>query len=175
MAKCSKKERRHFPLWTKFPNLSKSASGTGKLANCHKTHHVCTIFEKIWYAVFPSTVKLILRQNFLLDECNFLSENKLVAEAGKHHIGKQKGEQLFTLPTFRTFHRQAIALILKKSPKNLEIQHFEHANSWTTHTTSYLYAYLSALAITSTIKLCGLWACFIWNNRNILKIIYGSR
>ena len=74
-------------------------------------------------------LKLILRQNFLLDECNFLSENKLVAEAGKHHMGKQKGEQLFTLPTFRTLHRQAIALILKKSPKNLEIQHFEHANS----------------------------------------------
>ena len=40
---------------------------------------------------------MILRQHFLLDECNFLSENKLVAEAGKHHIGKQKGEQLFTV------------------------------------------------------------------------------
>ena len=41
---------------------------------------------------------------FLLDECNFLSENKLVAEAGKHHIGKQKGEQLFTFQSFKTFY-----------------------------------------------------------------------
>ena len=75
-----------------FPNLSASE------------HTVIKSLEN-------QTVKLILRQHFLLDECNFLSENKLEAEPGKHHIGKQKGEQLFTFPTFRTFHRQAIALI----------------------------------------------------------------
>ena len=96
-------------MWIKFPNLSKSASGTGKLANCHKTHHVCVQPLRKYFKLSPLYCEIDFKTKCFLYECNFLSENKLVAEAGKHHIGKQKGEQLFTLPTFRTFHRQAIA------------------------------------------------------------------